>query len=93
MLFEEILPALREGKKVMLRGWTHPVTLLNGMFVYTDQAQSTMLTVSEIISDAWEIVEDTELEKYKRLAEVVEYSGVYKDCPDIRAALDALKRN
>jgi hypothetical protein len=49
MKFEEVLPALREGKKIRKTCWTN-----GGYFL----SKGTALSLDEMLADYWEIVEE-----------------------------------
>lgn len=93
MKFEEVLPALREGKKIRLKEWKEVEYLYipkNETDLKTEDYHSVNLSWQDLFSGDWEIVKETKKVKLRDLtAEQVKKwidencnRGDYcKDCP------------
>jgi hypothetical protein len=59
MTFEEALKAMREGKKVRLPDWTHPIIMTKQPVIhFEDDVENTpYLGANSILKNDWEIVE------------------------------------
>lgn len=62
MKFEEVLPALREGKKIIRKVW-HPIEELSS------NMQKETIKISDLLADDWEVVKTTKKVKLRDLTE------------------------
>lgn len=72
MKFEEILPALREGKKIRLKEWKEIQYIYmpkNESDLKTEDYHSVNLSWQDLFSDDWEIVEEKKKIKLRDLTE------------------------
>jgi hypothetical protein len=67
MKFEEVLPALRAGKKVQHKDWKSKLDFS----ISLESTPSTLLILGEVLSNDWEIVKD----KVKKTVWVNVYQG------------------
>lgn len=71
MKFEEVLPALREGKKItnsIIKNWRYKYIYYKDGTMFNDKGGFWYLTYSEFIeNDGWEIVEETKKVKLRDL--------------------------
>lgn len=80
MKFEEILPALREGKKIRRRGWTKSAYILIGKDdLVCDQNDEVFLFVLDDFEDEyWEIVRESKIVKLRDLT-IEQYKKWFKN--------------
>ena len=94
MRFEEVLPALREGKKItnsIIKNWGRKYIYYKGGTIFSDKGGFWHLTYIELVeNDDWEIVKETKKVKLRDLTpeqfekwgiENCEKYNCSKDCP------------
>ena len=81
MKFEEIIPALREGKKIRRRGWVKDAYISIGIDgpVCDQNNEIFPLVLNDFKSEFWEIVKETKKVKLRDLTEK-EYREYEKGC-------------
>ena len=73
MKFEEVLPALREGKKKIKKVW-HPIEELSS------NMQKETVKISDLLADDWEIVKESKKVKLRDLTEEQYQKWILKNC-------------
>lgn len=71
MKFEEILPALREGKKIRRSFWSneHYIELVGCDFYDNRTNKEYYFNLNDFIADSWEIVKEPKKVKFRDLTE------------------------
>lgn len=80
MKFEEVLPALREGKKIRRRGRSKSDYILIGTddLVFDQDDEYFPFSLDDFLDDDWEIVEETKNVKLKDLT-IEQYKKWFKN--------------
>lgn len=73
MKFEEVLPALREGKKIIRKVW-HPIEELSS------NMEKETVKISDLLADDWEVVKTTKKVKLRDLTEEQFDKWYFKNC-------------
>ena len=76
MKFEEVLPALRKGKKIRLKEWGEIEYIYNPK----EDCHGVNLSWKEFFSDDWEIVKEKKKVKLRDLTEEQYQKWVLKNC-------------
>ena len=76
MKFEEVLPALREGKKIRLKEWGEIEYIYNPK----EDCHGVNLSWKEFFSDDWEIVKEKKKVKLRDLTEEQFDKWILKNC-------------
>ncbi len=84
MRFEEVLPALREGKKIRIATWGKGEYLVaDGEFVRDERGCAISIGYQSFLSDYWEIVhEPTNREFFEKLLKDNGFEGVIQFASD-----------
>lgn len=84
MKFEEVLPALREGKKIRIKGWKEIQYIYkpkNENDLRAEDYKAVNLSWKDFFSDDWEIVEELKKVKVRNLTKE-QYREYGKGCAD-----------
>lgn len=82
MKLEEVLPALREGKKIRRKCWWNKkyIVLEENADIITNSGQRYVFTTNTLLADDWEIVKEKKKVKLRDLTEEQFDKWILKNC-------------